>query len=66
MSKLIKGAADVGVEALPATADIIEIKEALPLPEPESNGSLTDVGIVVAGIIVLATLYKFWLRYGKK
>ena len=66
MSKLIKAATDVGAEALPATADVIEIKEALPLPEPESNGSLTDVGIVFAGIIVLATLYKFWLRYGKK
>ena len=66
MSKLIKAAADVGAEALPATADVIEIKEALPLPEPESNGYGKDVGIVIAGIIILAALYKFWLKYGKK
>jgi len=42
------------------------LQEALPLPEPESNGYGTDVGIVIAGIIVLAALYKFWLKYGKK
>tara|TARA_Y100001973_G_scaffold43785_1_gene65184 strand:+ start:274 stop:462 length:189 start_codon:yes stop_codon:yes gene_type:complete len=62
MDKLIKGA----VDTLPAAKELIEVQEALPLPEPESNGSLTDVGIVVAGVIVLAALYKFWLRYGKK
>ena len=62
MDKLIKGA----VDTLPAAKELIEVQEALPLPEPESNGSLTNVGIVVAGVIVLAALYKFWLRYGKK
>ena len=62
MDKLIKGA----VDTLPAAKELIEVQEALPLPEPESNGSLTDVGIVVAGVIVLAALYKFWLKYGKK
>ena len=62
MDKLIKGA----VDTLPAAKELIEVQEALPLLEPESNGSLTDVGIVVAGVIVLAALYKFWLRYGKK
>ena len=62
MDKLLKGA----VDTMPAAKELIEVQEALPLPEPESNGSLTDVGIVVAGVIVLASLYKFWLRYGKK
>ena len=62
MDKLLKGA----VDSVPAAKELIEVQEALPLPEPESNGSLTDVGIVVAGVIVLAALYKFWLRYGKK
>ena len=62
MDKLLKGA----VDTLPAATELIEVQDALPLPEPESNGSLTDVGIVVAGVIVLAALYKFWLRYGKK
>ena len=62
MDKLLKGA----VDSVPAAKELIEVQEALPLPEPESNGSLTDVGIVVAGVIVLAALYKFWLKYGKK
>ena len=62
MDKLLKGA----VDSVPAAKELIEVQEALPLPEPESNGSLTNVGIVVAGVIVLAALYKFWLRYGKK
>ena len=62
MDKLLKGA----VDTMPAAKELIEVQEALPLPEPESNGSLTNVGIVVAGVIVLAALYKFWLRYGKK
>jgi len=62
MDKLLKGA----VDTMPAAKELIEVQDALPLPEPESNGSLTDVGIVAAGVIVLAVLYKFWLRYGKK
>ena len=62
MDKLLKGA----VDSVPAAKELIEVQEALPLPEPESNGSLTDVGIVVAGIIILAALYKLWLKYGKK
>ena len=62
MDKLLKGA----VDTMPAAKELIEVQDVLPLPEPESNGSLTNVGIVVAGVIVLAALYKFWLRYGKK
>ena len=63
METVIKGVGAVGGGAV---KQIPELQEALPLLEPESNGSLTDVGIVVAGVIVLAALYKFWLRYGKK
>ena len=55
------------IKDLPIPKEVItEVKEALPLPEPEPNGYGKDVGIVVAGIIILATLYKLWLRYGKK
>ena len=63
METVIKGVGAVGGAAV---KQIPEVQDVLPLPEPESNGSLTDVGIVVAGVIVLAALYKFWLRYGKK
>ena len=63
METVIKG---VGAAGGGAVKQIPELQEALPLPEPESNGYGTDVGIVIAGIIVLAALYKFWLRYGKK
>jgi len=63
METVIKGVGAVGGGAV---KQIPEVQEALPLLEPESNGSLTDVGIVVAGVIVLAALYKFWLKYGKK
>ena len=55
------------IKDLPIPKEVItEVMEALPLPEPEPNGYGKDVGIVVAGIIILATLYKLWLRYGKK
>tara|TARA_R100001594_G_scaffold40941_1_gene72923 strand:- start:395 stop:583 length:189 start_codon:yes stop_codon:yes gene_type:complete len=62
MDKLFKGA----VDTLPAAKEIIEVQEVLPLPEPESNGYGKDIGIVIVGIIVAASLYKLWLKYGKK
>ena len=64
MDKLLKGA----VDTLPATKEIIEVQDALPLPpvEPESNGYGKDITIVIVGIIVAASLYKLWLKYGKK
>ena len=34
--------------------------------EPEPNGYGKDVGILIAGVITLAVLYKLWLKYGKK
>ena len=46
--------------------EVIEVQEALPLPQPEPNGYGKDVGILVAGVIVAAVLYKLWLKYGKK
>jgi len=54
------------IKDLPIPKEVIEVQEALPLPEAESNGYGTDVGILIAGIIILATLYKLWLKYGKK
>ena len=46
--------------------EVIEVQEALLLPEPEPNGYGKDVGILIAGVITLAVLYKLWLKYGKK
>ena len=55
------------IKDLPIPKEVItEVKEALPLPEPEPNGYGKDVGILVAGVIVAAVLYKLWLKYGKK
>ena len=54
------------IKDLPIPKEVIEVQEALPLAEPESNNYGTDVGIVIAGIIILAALYKLWLKYGKK
>ncbi len=54
------------IKELPIPKQVVDVQEALPLPEPESNNYGTDVGIVIAGIIILATLYKLWLKYGKK
>ena len=46
--------------------EVIEVQEALPLQEPESNGYGKDVGILIVGIVAAAVLYKLWLKYGKK
>ena len=46
--------------------EVIEVQEALPLPEPEPNGYGKDVGILIVGVIAAAVLYKLWLKYGKK
>ena len=48
------------------------IEEILPTPEPvattsvEVNPYTTDLIILVVGIVVLGSLYKLWLKYGKK
>ena len=48
------------------------IEEILPTPEPvtttsvEVNPYTTDLIILVAGIVVLGSAYKIWLKYGKK
>ena len=54
------------IKDLPIPKEVIEVKESIQLPEPESNGYGKDVGILVAGVIVAAVLYKLWLKYGKK
>jgi len=54
------------IKELPIPKEVIEVQEALPLPQPEPNGYGKDVGILVAGVIVAAVLYKLWLKYGKK
>jgi len=48
MDKLLKGA----VDSVPATKELIEVQEALPLPEPESGVSWTT-GIGVAAIVLI-------------
>ena len=46
------------------------IEQILPTPDPvttvEVNSYKSDVIILVVGIVVLGSLYKLWLKYGKK
>ena len=48
------------------------IEQILPTPEPVTTSSVevnpykSDVIILVVGIVVLGSLYKLWLKYGKK
>ena len=53
------------IKDLPIPKEVIEVQDALPLPEPESNGYGKDVGILITGLIAAAVLYKLWLKYGK-
>ena len=55
MDKLLKGA----VDSVPAAKELIEVQEALPLPEPESGVSWTT-GLGIAGIVLIlaAAVYK--------
>ena len=45
---------------------IEQVEQVAPIPEPEPNGYGKDVGIVIVGIVVAASLYKLRLKYGKK
>ena len=45
------------IEEVPAIQELIE-------PEPKGYGN--DVAIVIVGILVIGSLYKLWLKYGKK
>ena len=56
MDKLLKGA----VDTLPATKELIEVQEALPLPEPESGVSwTTGIGIGAIVLILAAAFAKY-------
>ena len=56
MDKLLKGA----VDTLPATKELIEVQEALPLPEPESGVSwTTGIGIAAIVVIIAAAIAKY-------
>ena len=55
METVIKGAAAL----VPATKELIEVEQALPLPEPESGVSwTTGIGIAALVVIVAAAVYK--------
>ena len=54
MDKLLKGA----VDSVPAAKELIEVQEALPLPEPESGVSwTTGFGIAAIVAILAAAVY---------
>ena len=56
MDKLLKGA----VDSVPATKELIEVQEALPLPEPESGVSwTTGIGLVALVVILGAAFAKY-------
>tara|TARA_R100001463_G_scaffold54917_2_gene106211 strand:+ start:56 stop:244 length:189 start_codon:yes stop_codon:yes gene_type:complete len=55
METVIKGASAL----VPATKELIEVEQALPLPEPESGVSwTTGIGIAALVVIVAAAVYK--------
>jgi hypothetical protein len=55
MDKLLKGA----VDSVPAAKELIEVQDALPLPEPESGVSwTTGIGIGAIVVILAAAIYK--------
>ena len=54
------------IKDLPIPKEVIEVQDALPLPEPESNGYGKDVGTLIVGVVTLAVVYKLWLKFGKK
>ena len=55
METVIKGASSL----VPATKELIEVEQALPLPEPESGVSwTTGIGIAALVVIVAAAVYK--------
>ena len=55
-----------GVGAATGAAGIEIPEPPLPPVAPASNGYGKDVTIVIVGIVVAASLYKLWLKYGKK
>ena len=56
MDKLLKGA----VDAMPAAKELIEVQEALPLPEPESGVSwTTGIGVGAIVLILAAAFAKY-------
>ena len=58
------------IEELLKTQQQDFIEQILPTPEPvttvEGNSYKSDVIILVVRIVVLGSLYKLWLKYGKK
>ena len=55
METVIKGASSL----VPATKELIEVEQALPLPEPESGVSwTTGIGIGAIVVILAAAIYK--------
>ena len=46
--------------------EVIEIQEALPLPEPEPNNNARDFGILVGVIVVAAICAKLYKCTAKK
>ena len=56
MDKLLKGA----VDSVPAAKELIEVQDALPLPEPESGVSwTTGIGLVALVVIIAAAIAKY-------
>ena len=63
MDTIIKGASSLA----PATKELIEVQEALPLPEPESGGfPWCGVGIGVGAVVLAAIFAKLYKCTAKK
>ena len=56
METIIKGASAL----VPATKELVEVEQALPLPEPESGVSwTTGIGVVALVVILAAAIAKY-------
>ena len=54
------------IKDLPIPKEVIEVQEALPLPEPKTNNNARDFGILVGVIVVAAICAKLYKCTAKK
>ena len=55
------------IKELPIPKEVIEVQEALPLPEPEPQGISWGLGVgLVVGLVVAGSILKFGCKKLKK
>ena len=66
MDKLIKGAVSVGTDVVPATAEVIEVKEAVQEVVAPPDNRVRDFGILVGVVVLAAVCAKLYKCTAKK